>query len=118
LLAILALGTGWSALVNVLNVTSPPAFLAPADIPRRMAYAMNMGDFVFGMGAFLTPIVVALLTRTIRLERAFLVLAALAALPLVLGFGVDWQMLHIPSTESVAGGLGILFADPIVWLCC
>src|SRR5688572_16051126 len=44
MIAVLALGTGWSALVNVLNVTSPPAFLPPSDIPRRMAYAMNMGD--------------------------------------------------------------------------
>src|SRR5437899_1142833 len=71
LLAVLVLGTGWSALVNVLNVTSPPAFLPPSDIPRRMAYAMNMGDFVFGMGAFVTPIFVVLLIRAIRLERMF-----------------------------------------------
>src|SRR6185436_13544989 len=52
LLAVLLLGTGWSALVNVLNVTSPPAFLPAADIPRRMAYSINLGDFVFGLGAF------------------------------------------------------------------
>jgi fucose permease len=57
LLAVLLLGTGWSALVNVLNVTSPPAFLPLEDIATRMSYAMNMGDFIFGMGAFLTPIV-------------------------------------------------------------
>ena len=118
LLAVLVLGTGWSALVNVLNVTSPPAFLPAADIPRRMAYAMNMGDFIFGLGAFLTPIVVAALIRRIRLERTFIVLASLAVIPLLLGFGVQWEKLAAPSTESVASGLGTLLSDPIVWLCC
>jgi fucose permease len=118
LLAVLVLGAGWSALVNVLNVTSPPAFLSPDDIPRRMAYAMNMGDFVFGMGAFLTPIAVAVLVRRTGLPRTFLALAMLAVVPLLLGLGVDWQRLVSPSTESVAGGLAILLTDPIVWLCC
>jgi fucose permease len=118
LLAVLVLGSGWSALVNVLNVTSPPAFLPPEDIPRRMAYAMNMGDFVFGMGAFVTPILVVILVRKINLERAFLVLAALAVVPLLLGLGVSWEKLASPSTETVAGGLSILLSDPIVWLCC
>lgn len=118
LLAVLVLGSGWSALVNVLNVTSPPAFLPPEDIPRRMAYAMNMGDFVFGMGAFVTPILVVILVRKISLERAFLVLAALAVVPLLLGLGVSWEKLATRSTETVGGGLSILLSDPIVWLCC
>src|SRR5205807_2496227 len=56
--------------------------------------------------------------RAVRLQRTFLVLAALAAVPLALSFGVEWKMLHTPITESVAGGLAILFSDPIVWLCC
>ena len=58
LVAVLVLGTGWSALVNVLNVTSPPAFVPPEDLPQRMAYAMNMGDFIFGMGTFVTPLII------------------------------------------------------------
>jgi len=99
-------------------VTSPPAFLPPADIPRRMSYAMNMGDFVFGMGAFLTPLLVALLMRTLRLERTFLVLSSFAVVPLALGLGVQLEQLVSPGTESVAGGLGILLSDPFVWLCC
>ncbi len=118
LLAVLILGTGWSALVNVLNVTSPPAFLPPEDIPARMAFAMNMGDFVFGMGAFLTPILVVFLVRKIRLGKTFLVLASLALVPVLLGFGVDWAALVQKSTETAGDGLGILLSDPIVWLCC
>ena len=118
LLAILVLGTGWSALVNVLNVTSPPAFLPVEDIPRRMAYAMNMGDFIFGMGAFLTPILVAILIRKLQLVRTFLVLSSLAIVPLLLGLGVHWEHLVSQSTETVSGGLSILLSDPVVWLCC
>lgn len=118
LLAVLVLGSGWSALVNVLNVTSPPAFLPPEDIPRRMSYAMNMGDFIFGMGAFVTPLLVAVLIRRIRLEKTFLVLAAFAIVPVVLGLGVHWEKLASPNTQTVAGGLSILLSDPIVWLCC
>lgn len=120
LLAVLILGTGWSALVNVLNVTSPPAFLPPEDVKSglRMAYAMNMGDFIFGMGAFLTPMFVAMLIPRIRLDRTFLVLALFAVVPLVLGLGVHWDRLATVSKESVAGGLGILLSNPVVWLCC
>ena len=118
LVAVLVLGVGWSALVNVLNVTSPPAFLPAAEIKKHMAYAMNMGDFIFGMGAFLTPIVVAILIRKVRLEGTFLVLAAVSLVPSLLAIGVDWKSLVAESHETVAGGLGILLSDPIVWLCC
>ena len=118
LVAVLLLGSGWSALVNVLNVTTPPAFLPPEEIKTRMAYAMNLGDFIFGMGAFLTPILVAILIRTIRLERMFVVLATFAVIPLLLGLEVNWERLVSPSTETVAGGLSILLSDPVVWLCC
>lgn len=118
LLAILVLGTGWSALVNVLNVTSPPAFLPEDEIRTRTAYAMNMGDFIFGMGAFVTPILVALLLRRLRLGQIFLVLSSFALVPLFLGLGVHWERLVSPGTETVAGGLRILLTDPVVWLCC
>lgn len=118
LVAVLILGSGWSALVNVLNVTSPPAFVPADEIKNRMSYAMNMGDFIFGMGAFVTPMLVALLIRIIRLERTFVVLATFAVMPLLLGLGVHWERLLTPGTETVAGGLRILLTDPIVWLCC
>lgn len=119
LAAVLVLGTGWSALVNVLNVTSPPAFLPPEETTTRLAFAMNLGDFIFGMGAFLTPILVAILVPRLRLEGTFLVLATFAVVPLLLAWGVHWETLDGPAGEAAAGGgLNTLLADPFVWLCC
>lgn len=120
LIAILLLGTGWSALVNVLNVTSPPAFIAEGDTTTPTSYAMNMGDFVFGMGAFLTPMLVVVLVRKLHLSTTLLILASFAIVPGLLGFGVDWSAKHLnpESTKTVAGGLVTLLSDPIVWLCC
>jgi fucose permease len=118
LFAVLLLGVGWSALVNVLNVTSPPAFVPLDQVQDHMAYAMNLGDFIFGTGAFSTPILMAVLIPRIRLERALLVPAAVAVLPLLLGLGVDWQRLVTEPTQTASSGLSILLSDPIVWLCC
>src|SRR5262245_51083352 len=118
LAAVLLLGVGWSALVNVLNVTSPPAFLRPDQIAKHMAYAMNLGDFIFGMGAFATPLLIAFLVPRVRLERALLVPAGVTVLPLLLALGVQWNKLVAAHEQTVTGGLSILFSDPIVWLCC
>ena len=118
LIAVLLLGTGWSALVNVLNVTSPPAFLAPDEIKSRMSYAMNMGDFVFGMGAFLTPLLVAVLIRKINLSATLLVLASFAIVPVLLGLGVNWDLPQLNAPPSESGDLAKLLTNPIVWLCC
>ncbi len=119
LTAVLLLGIGWSALVNVLNVTSPPAFLPLESTQKHMAYAMNLGDFIFGMGAFITPLLIAALVPRIRLERTLLVPAALTAVPLLLACGVQWQRIVAPSSgETVSGGLGLLLSDPVVLLCC
>ena len=117
-LAVLVLGTGWSALVNVLNVTSPPAFVPAEDLPKRMSYAMNMGDFIFGMGAFIMPILITVLMRKIGFKAALLTIAGLGLVPLLLGFGVNWEALVPPTSETVADGLKILFSNPIVWICC
>src|SRR6185436_14349793 len=91
LIAVLLLGTGWSALVNVLNVTSPPAFIAPGDTTTPTSYAMNMGDFVFGLGAFLTPLLVVALLRKFSLSTTLIILASFAIVPVLLGLGVNWD---------------------------
>jgi fucose permease len=120
LVAVLLLGTGWSALVNVLNVTSPPAFIAPDDTSTPTSYAMNMGDFVFGLGAFLTPLLVTALLRKLTLSTTFIILASFAIVPVLLGLGVNWDAkpLNPEVAKTVAGGLAELLASPIVWLSC
>ena len=117
LTAVLVLGTGWSALVNVLNVTSPPAFVPPEELPQRMAYAMNMGDFIFGMGTFVTPLIIVYCAKRFGLIRTLYGFASVSVIPLLLGLGVDWEALKVPATDSVAGGLAKLLSDPIVWIC-
>ncbi|MDZ7617528.1 MAG: hypothetical protein U1E05_11015, partial [Patescibacteria group bacterium] len=57
LVAVLLLSAGWSAQINVLNVIMPAAFSA-SDSP---AFAANLGNFFFGLGAFLTPVFAAFL---------------------------------------------------------
>jgi fucose permease len=115
--AVLVLGTGWSALVNVLNVTSPLAFVPAEDLPQRMAYAMNMGDFIFGMGTFVTPLIIVYCAQRFGLIRTLYGFATVSVIPLLLGLGVDWEALKVPATETVAGGLAKLLSDPIVWIC-
>ncbi len=117
LLAVLILGTGWSALVNVLNVTSPPAFVPANELPERMVYAMNMGDFIFGMGTFVTPLIIVYCAKQFGLIRTLYGFAVVSLVPLLLGLGVNWAALRVEATDSVAGGLAKLLSDPIVWLC-
>jgi fucose permease len=117
LVAVLVLGTGWSALVNVLNVTSPPAFVPEEDLPARMAYAMNMGDFIFGMGTFVTPLIIVYAAQKFGLIRTLYGFGAVAVIPLLLGLGVDWEALVPDETIPVVGGLAQLLTDPIVWIC-
>jgi fucose permease len=117
-LSVLLLGTGWSALVNVLNATQGPSFLPLDEIAERLSYAMNLGDFVFGMGAFLMPIMIGYSLRRMGLRSTFMIFASLIMIPLVLSFAVDWQ--RIAPTEAVAGSFTFsdLLHDKIVWICC
>jgi fucose permease len=82
-----------------------------------MAYAMNMGDFIFGMGTFVTPLIIIYCARRFGLMRTLYGFAAVSVIPLLLGLGVDWEALTVAATDSVAGGLVKLLSDPIVWLC-
>jgi len=118
LLSVLLLGTGWSALVNVLNATQGPAFLPLEEIKDRLSFAMNLGDFVFGMGAFVMPIAVAISINKLGLRTTFLLFAGLLVLPLALSFGVDWERITAPPTADIEDAFSTLLADKFVWICC
>ena len=116
--SVLLLGTGWSAAVNVLNATQGPAFLPLDEIATRLSFAMNLGDFVFGMGAFLMPIGIAYCLRRLGLRRTFLTFAGLIALPLVLTFAVDWGRIAPPAAATSDLTFADLMSDKLVLVCC
>ncbi len=112
LLAVLLLSAGWSALINVLNVAMQSAF------GGSPTYAMNLGNFFFGLGAFFTPLVIASLLQRTGFARALVVLAAFSLLSGVLAMGVDFQALGATGGEGeAAGGIGVLLGLPVMWLC-
>jgi fucose permease len=112
LLAVVLLSAGWSGLVNVLNVLMGAAF------GGHPTYHMNLGNFFFGLGAFLTPLIVAAILRGAGFVAATLVLAGLALVPGLLALGVDFVALAgPPATQAVqVPGIGSLLTDPIMWL--
>jgi fucose permease len=118
LISVLLLGTGWSALVNVLNQLQGYAF-RPLRDGASLSFAMNLGDFIFGLGAFVMPIVVAWSLTRFQLKGTFFAFAGLIALPLLLTLGVDWT-LYLP-TEAAAtdeNAFAVLLRDRVVLLCC
>lgn len=132
--AVLLLGTGWSALVNVLNATQGPSFLSESHVAKQnLPYAMNLGDFIFGMGAFVMPMATSAALRSLGIKRTFFAFAAILVVPLVLSLLVDvdqfvQRFAEILKAAEPAGdgsaksaaaqGIVGLLTDPFVWLCC
>ncbi|MBN1341227.1 MAG: MFS transporter [Phycisphaerae bacterium] len=112
LLAIVLLSAGWSGLVNVLNVLMGAAF------GGEPTYHMNLGNFFFGLGAFLTPLAVAAILKRAGFVAATWVLAAVALLPGLLALGVDFVALAGPpaTQPTQVPGVWTLLTDPIMWL--
>lgn len=116
LLGVLLLSAGWAALINMINPLSLPAF---GGTP---AHALNLACFWFGLGAFVTPVVVAYLLRRLGLTPALLVLAGVSLLTVALAIGVDLSSLSSaagPQPEAAAAelGIGTLLGSSIMWLC-
>ena len=117
-IAVLLLGTGWSALVNVLNTLQGAAFLRFFADNTPLSSAMNLGDFVFGAGAFVMPIATAFLITKIGLKKTFGWFAVLMAIALVFVFFVDWESLKPVTTTVIDDWLTMLLTDPVVLICC
>jgi MFS transporter, FHS family, glucose/mannose:H+ symporter len=118
LIAVLLLGIGWSALVNVLNVLQGSAFLPIFKEGAPLSSAMNFGDFIFGMGAFIMPIASAYMLQRVQFRKTFVSFALLICIPLILVFLVDWQPLIVDAVEGPAVGIGTLLADKKVLILC
>jgi fucose permease len=124
LVAVVLLGIGWAAQVNVSNVLMRVA--VPADRPReQLIWATNFFDFVFGFGAFVTPMVLAVILRRLGYSKGLVLLATIATLPVVLGIfaemhppPVGLQVSAAPSANAMAptSGSTALLASPLFWV--
>jgi MFS family permease len=124
LVAVVLLGMGWAAQVNVSNVLMRVA--VPADAPReQLVWATNFFDFLFGFGAFLTPVVLALVLRRLGYVKGLLLLATLAAAPVILGIFAEMQPpvadRALAADTSIAqaapaSGSAALLASPLFWV--
>src|SRR5262245_36772364 len=110
LAAVVLMSAGWALMINVGNVLTPIAF------GGEKAYATNLANVYFGIGAFLTPLLIAWLVGRLTLPPALTLAGCLPLVPALLALGVD-----LTDTGSGAGaddaGLGTLLADPMLWLC-
>jgi fucose permease len=123
LIAVLLLGIGWAAQVNVGNVLMRVAI--PPDRPQsELVWAANFFDFVFGFGALVTPAVLGLCLKKMGYSKGLVALAVLSALPAVLGIFAN--MNPDPPAEAAAaaaagavqqaGGMGALVKNPLIWV--
>ena len=101
LVGVLLLSAGWSAQINVLNVIMPDAFPGETE-----AYATNLGNTFFGLGAFLTPLAIAFLLRKAGLSAALVVIGVLVLITGGLALGVDFSPkkdTKAPTRQQAAG---------------
>ncbi len=113
--AVILLSASWALMINVGNVLTPVAF------PGTTAYATNLANVFFGIGAFLTPLLLTYLADRLALPSALTLLGCLTLTPAVLALGMDFAALVPAAAPTGAGpvgpGLGDLLADPVLWLC-
>lgn len=117
-ISVLLLGTGWSALVNVLNALQGPAFLPFLDEGAPLSTAMNMGDFIFGIGAFAMPIATAMMLARVGLRKTFSIFSVLIVVTLGFVFLVNWEPLTPVKVAAQDASFGRLVSDTTVLLCC
>jgi fucose permease len=114
--AVVLLSAGWSLLINVGNVLTPLTF------GGTKVYATNLANVFFGLGAFLTPMAVALLVRQLSFAVALVVLGVVSLIPAGLALGIDFEAL-VPAAASAGSATqgapeaAKLLGDPVLWLC-
>jgi fucose permease len=115
-LAVLLLGAGWSATINVANVL----MRVSVEDKTRLVGAINFYDCIFGLGAFLTPMVLALLVRKLRYTGGLFVIVGLSLLPILLGFFVEMNpdAAGAPAAGAAPGGGGLsaLLGSAAFWI--
>jgi fucose permease len=109
--AVLLLGAGWSATVNVGNV-----LMRISVAPEHLTRALNFYEFIFGFGAFVAPFLVGALLRGLGYGRGLSLLAALMLAPVVLAVGVDMRAGEGATSPAAVASLSSLFTSRTFWI--
>ena len=80
--ATVLLAVGWTAMINVANPVMAAAFEDPFT-------GTNLGDALFGAGAFVCPLLIVTLYARVGFRNALSIIAMLAVLPFALAFGQE-----------------------------
>ena len=115
LVMVVLLSAGWSLLINVGNVLTRMTF------PGEPAFATNLANVFFGLGAFLTPLAIAFLVARLSFLQALVLLGGATLVPAALSLGIDFDALMAPATAAAAdqattdGSTNL--GDRVLWLC-
>ena len=109
-LATVLLAVGWTAMINVANPVMAGAFEDPFT-------GSNLGDALFGGGAFLCPLLIAFLHRRFGFGKALVAIALLGLIPFAFGFGQELGGGELDGDLSAAfAGFSDLLSDRTIWL--
>jgi MFS family permease len=109
-LATVLLAVGWTAMINVANPVMASAYKDPFT-------GSNLGDALFGLGAFLCPLLIAFLHNRVGFSKALTFVALLGVIPFALAFGQDLGGGELDGDLAAAfAGFSELFSDRTIWL--
>jgi len=109
--AVLLLGAGWSATVNVGNVLMRISVTA-----EHLTRAMNFYEFVFGFGAFTAPFLLGLLLKRAGFGAGLSILAGLMLVPAGMALGADMSPAVETAVSTASVGVSSLFASKVFWI--
>ena len=112
--AVLLLGAGWSATVNVGNVLMRVSVVDQANLTRWM----NFYDCIFGFGAFTAPFILGFLIKRAGFAAGLSILAGVMLVPAAMGMGANMSMPAAATDVAAppAAGLGALFTSKMFWI--
>jgi FHS family glucose/mannose:H+ symporter-like MFS transporter len=112
--------TYWHCLVSILLIgaagpcisTGGVVLMGPAFFPENQPAAQNLGNVFFGLGALVTPALVALMLRGLGFRKTLGLLALICLAPAVTDALTDSALFPLPKYSA----LGEVVRQPMLWL--